>query len=246
MGKEQRSRSKLNPGTLCYLCLEPLLEGQPWDRDHVPPQRIFGKDLRRQFGLQLEWLPTHRVCNNAAKSDEEYFVLALAGHHRTPTGEAVWRDIERGAKKGHALGLIKRIVGQFGTVTLADGSTTFGLEPRAKTAAWKIIRGLYALRSPMPLSVDQPHLVEIVPRSETGRRLADHPWFPLVRDTEPLGRYGAVFDYKWIGIPVLGIRAHGFAMLLWDSLIVTGLFHDPSCTCKDCRKSRTVTAVPQA
>lgn len=193
-----------------------------------------------------DWLPTHRACNGAAKSDEEYFVLALAGHHRTPTGEAVWRDIERGARKGHGKGLIKRIVGQFGAVSLPDGSTTFGLEPRAKVAAWKIIRGLYALRSSTPVPLDQPHLIEIVPRSEAARRLADHAWFPLVRDTAPLGRYGAVFDYKWIGIPVLGIRAHAFAMLFWDSLIVMGLFHDPSCNCKDCRTARPRTAAPLA
>lgn len=235
MGREQRSRRKLPPGTVCYLCLKPIEDDQDWNRDHVPPQRIFGSRLRQQFSLELKWLPTHAACNSAAKPDEEYFVVALVGHHLTPTGQAVWEDIARGVRKGHDVGLVKKIIGQFGKVSTPDGAITFALDgDRARRTAWKIIRGLYALDTAAPLPEAHPHLIEIVPQSEAEKRLKDHAWFPVVRDTEPLGRHGAVFDYKWIGVSMPGFRAHAIAMLFWDSMVVLSLFHDPSCPCDDC------------
>src|SRR5713101_2832515 len=48
MGREQRSRRKLPAGTFCYLCGKPITEDQEWNRDHVPPQRLFAKSVRRQ------------------------------------------------------------------------------------------------------------------------------------------------------------------------------------------------------
>jgi hypothetical protein len=51
-------------------------------------------------------------------------------------------------------------------------------------------------------------------------------WFPAVRDTEPMGAYGAVFDYKWLGWKDGDLRAHAFAMLFWDGLLVGILFHN--------------------
>ncbi|PYS21251.1 MAG: hypothetical protein DMG11_28240, partial [Acidobacteria bacterium] len=61
-------------------------------------------------------------------------------------------------------------------------------------------------------------------------------WFPAVRDTQPLAKYGAVFDYKWIGWKTAeNERFHVMAMLFWDGLIVATAFHDPTCDCGKCR-----------
>jgi hypothetical protein len=115
MGREQRSRRYLRSDSSCYLCGLPIGRDQPWNRDHVPPERVFGKEVRQHHSVDLKWLPTHSACNSAYRADEEYFVVALAGHHRqTATGLAVWNDIARGAPAGHGLGLLKTIVGQFG------------------------------------------------------------------------------------------------------------------------------------
>jgi len=236
MGREQRSRHRLQPGTFCYLCGLPISSDQSWNRDHIPPERVFGKRVRQQHAVDLKWLPTHTDCNSAHKSDEEYFVVALAGHHRnTPTGRAVWDDVARGAAAGHSQGLLKTIVSQFGKVALPDGSILFSLDTqRSHRVAWKIIRGLYTLVSAQFLPETQLRTIEIIPQSEAPKLLPNHAWFAAVRDTEPLARHQAVFDYKWICYTDGDSRGNLVALLLWDSLIVLGLFHDPACRCALC------------
>lgn len=56
MGWAQRSRRYLSPATICYLCDAEVVEGQEWNRDHVPPQRFFGKAIRDAFNPNLSWL----------------------------------------------------------------------------------------------------------------------------------------------------------------------------------------------
>lgn len=69
----------------------------------------------------------------------------------------------------------------------------------------------------------------------------------LVRNTEGLGRHGAIFDYEWLGgshveegeVGVLESRGNFMALLFWDALIVLCMFHDPACRCRRCRPERT-------
>jgi hypothetical protein len=243
MGREQRSRRNLPNDTFCYLCGEPIVDGEEWNRDHVPPQRLFAKSVRRQYSPQLDWLPTHVACNSAFASDEEYLVTALVGQHGTAWAKAVFEDIKRGVAKRSGVGLIKTILGQFGKVTTADGARLFALDTnRANRAIWKIVRGLYTLDTGRFLP-DLSYLsIEIVPRSEAEAKLPSHPWFELVRNTEGLGRHQAVFDYKWVGryvedghVSVFESRGNFMALLFWDALIVLCIFHDPACRCDRCR-----------
>lgn len=235
MGREQRSRRKLPHGALCYLCGQPITDGEKWNRDHVPPERIFGKRVRREHSVDLQWLYTHQSCNSAYKDDEEYFVVSLVGHHHTPTAKAVWEDIKRGAANGHGRGLIKAIIGQFGKVTTADGSMVFQLDAdRAHRAVWKIVRGLYTLETSRFLPDNTLRSNKFVPQSEAEKRLTEHPWFWNVRDTESIGKHPGVFDYKWLCWPDGEARINMLAMLLWDNLILLCLFHDPACRCEKC------------
>ena len=72
----------------------------------------------------------------------------------------------------------------------------------------------------------------LVPPGTSPTGLEGLDWFPAVRDTQPLAKYGAVFDYKWIGWKALdGVRYNAIAMLFWDGLIVATFFHDPTCNC---------------
>src|SRR5437016_1644421 len=41
MGHEQRSRTRLPADARCYLCGNAIEPDEEWDRDHVPPKRIF-------------------------------------------------------------------------------------------------------------------------------------------------------------------------------------------------------------
>ncbi len=238
MGRQQRSRRYLPPDAICYLCGLEIRPDQPWNRDHVPPERVFGKTVKQKYSPNLTWLPTHVTCNSDYKADEEYFVTALVGHHRTATGSAVWADVARGAAAGHSQRLIKAISGQFGQVATTDGAIMFALDAvRACRVVWKLVRGLYTLETERVLPESQPHHIEIVTQSEAPKYLPSHAWFPIVRDTAPLGQYGAVFDYKWICVRLTDdgrARGHAVAMLLWDALVMLAMFHDAACACDAC------------
>jgi hypothetical protein len=121
MGWQQRSRRDLPPDTICYLCRQVIGRDQGWNKDHVPPQRFYGKSIRQTFNLNLRGLHTHTTCNTGYKADEEYYVAAFAGHADSPTGRAVFTDWRRGIAKGHDAGLLKTILSQFGNVIGADG-----------------------------------------------------------------------------------------------------------------------------
>ena len=241
MGREQRL--KLPPDTFCYLCGMPIVDGEQWNRDHVPPRRLFAKSVRKRYSPQLDSLPTHAACNFAYASDEDYFVTALVGQHGTAWAKAVFEDIRRGIAQGKGIGLIKTILSQFGKVRTADGAMLFALDTsRANRAIWKIVRGLYTLETGRFLPELSFLSIEIVPRSEADKRLPTHPWFGFVRDTEGLSRHRAIFDYKWVGryvedghVDVFESRGNYMALLFWDALIVLCMFHDPACRCHRCR-----------
>jgi hypothetical protein len=139
MGWAKRSRRYLEPGTLCYLCGNEITSGQDWNRDHVPPQRFYGKSIRQAFNPNLHWHPTHTGCNTAYKADEEYYAAAFSGHADSHSGQSTFEDFRRGVAQGHDAGLLKTIIGQFGQVALPDGSIVFNYDVnRAERITWKL------------------------------------------------------------------------------------------------------------
>jgi hypothetical protein len=236
MGREQRSRKRLPDSQICYLCNEPIEPDQRWNRDHVPFARLFAKRIREQLNPDLEWLHAHEECNSAYKEDEEYFVTAFVGHINTESANAVMEDLGRGARAGHGRGLIKSIINSFGQVVGPNGEMLFQYDAnRVRRAVWKLVRGLYTLGTKQVLPEKPLGKISLVNPANVPADLAQLPWFPAVRDTEPLGRYEDVFDYKWLGWKDGEIRGHAFALMLWNGLIVAVLFHDPACGCGTCR-----------
>ena len=222
-------------GTRCYLCGNPLEEDQDWNRDHVPPRRIFASTVRGQFSPNLEWLATHTSCNSSYREDEEYFVVSFAGHVQTPMANEVMNDLKNAALKGHGVGIIRDVVSRFERVQGPRGERTYSYDNgRTDRFLWKLIRGLYFLHLDCVLpenTIGEIHLVDPKQPPESIERLT---WFPVVRDTEPLVVYGRVFDYKWIGWKDGSLRGHAVSMLFWDGLIAASLFHDPTCSCGTC------------
>jgi hypothetical protein len=49
-------------------------------------------------------------------------------------------------------------------------------------------------------------------------------------EAQSRGQYPGVFDYKFGKYP----EGHYWALLFWDRIIVTVVFHDPSCSCSKC------------
>ena len=235
----QSSRRRIPPNTVCYLCGRPIADDEPWNRDHIPPERFFAHVVKVQFNPQLQWLYTHASCNSAYREDEEYAIAVLAGHAKSPVGDAVIDDLRRAIAKGHSRGLLKAIVNAFGTVTGPRGERVFQIEThRIHRFIWKLVRGIYFLELGRVLPEDTPRDIRVITPYNAPTDLPQIPWFPIIRDTEPLARYGNVFDYKWIGQRVdAGIRGHMMALLLWDGIIVLILFHDPTCSCIACFES---------
>jgi hypothetical protein len=220
---------------VCYLCGAEIKPDQDWNKDHVPPQRFYAKSIRSTFNPNLHGLHTHTSCNSGYKADEEYYVACFAGHADSQTGRAVFADWRRAVEQGHDTGLIKTIMGQFGKVVLADGSRVFNYDvDRTGRVTWKFVRGIYFAEVGRFLPEQLPKRLFMLSPHENQHATKTYPWWPLVRDTEPMGTHGAVFDYKWLGTIVDGVRAHAIGVLLWDRLLVLALFHDPSCPCSHC------------
>ena len=116
MGREQRSRTYLPRCQMCYLCGEVIQPTQAWDRDHVPPKRIFASAVLKEHSPNLDWLYSHVACNRSYREDEEYFVVSFAGHVKTATASAVMDDIHRATRKGFLIPLLKDVISRFGKV----------------------------------------------------------------------------------------------------------------------------------
>lgn len=238
-----RSRRYLESHTLCYLCSQPIRQSQAWNRDHIPPSRFFGSALKRALNPQLEWLPTHEICNSDYRRDEELFVLNavfMASASGSESAEALLADIRRGLLKGQQHGLFLSIGPQFTPAAEPNGPVRFSYDgQRTLRIIWKIVRGLYTLRMGRTLPVDTPHhCYPLVGPFRAFEQLQEIDWLEdvlLLGDSH--GQYKQVFDYRWLGLVRPGqpsLRVHGFALLLWGRVIAPVLIHDPTCGCDQC------------
>jgi hypothetical protein len=223
---------------MCYLCGTPLARGDPFNMDHVPPQRFFARSLRKRFGPQLATLPTHVDCNSEYRQDEEYFVLAAYAHDSL-AGRALMHDLQRGLQQGHSRGLYDSIKKGFGKVVVPDGRFLFEYDKaRIDRVIWKIVRGMFYLQHARVLPIRQPFECSIVPPTEAEDKLPSHDWFSILMHTSSLCEHGAVFDMRAIGGTDGALRMHFQAFLFWDRIIALVRFHDPTCPCEECAQAQ--------
>src|SRR5258705_3470274 len=147
MGQEQRARGRSIAGTICYLCGNPIdPDTQKWNRDHVPPRRIFASAVRRQYSPNMPTLPTHVSCNAAAERDEAYFIVSFVGHLDSDVAVELMRDIAEKARRGEGRALIQDVINRFGKVVGLNGELLYSYDTnRVEAFLWKVVRGLYAL-----------------------------------------------------------------------------------------------------
>ena len=133
--------------------------------------------------------------------------------------------------------LLKTVFSQFGRVTLADGSRLFAYDQeRTGRITWKIIRGLYTLETKGFLPEGQLKTCTLLDPATIDAEADRFPWCRTVLATPSLGRYQAIFDYKWLGAAFDGMKANLIAFLLWDRLVFLSAFHDSTCACSDCQE----------
>lgn len=219
----------------CYLCGNDLFD--PVNRDHVPPRRFFAPEIRKQFAVQLITLPTHAACNERWRLDEEYFVHTLLPFARgSISGDALWRDGIARFTRGENVPLANQVLKEFqhvvGGVILPANRVAKRIDPnRAHDVIYKIARGLhYHHRGEILPPLWNCHFT-ITPPGEPPPEV-----FTVLTDANLLnsrGSYQGVFAYSFHKFPEMN-DLHVWAMLLWDRIIVTLMFHDPACKCEDC------------
>lgn len=230
---------------ICYLCAQPL--SKPVNVDHVPAQQLFPPALRKEHGpLQLLTIPVHNACNTAYKADEDYFVHALMPFARgTVAGNAVYSHVLGAYKAGHNAGLVKKVLGEFeprpSGLALPGNKVVKRFDgKRIQRVAWKIVRGLLFNDFDEVYPEAWTTSVTVTP---VGEPLPEHFVMFMQTQGDAHGRYPGAFSYRYdtydiddAGTPR---KMHYWALLLWDRVLVTVIFHERLCACTSCVASRT-------
>lgn len=219
--------------THCYLCGNPL--GSERSADHVPPKLFFPETKR----LDLLTIPTHAACNLSYQFDEEYFVHTLLPMTRgSPAGDAHHFRVREKMQRGKNVRLVNMVMDEFkhvvnGVHLPATRVAKMIDHNRFFRVLWKIIRGLH-----------YHHSGEIFPAEWGMRYWITAPYEPpeeffklYVESGREVvrGEYPNIFAYFFDRFDIDGLKMRYWGFHLWDSLIVTAMFHDPACGCPDCR-----------
>jgi hypothetical protein len=224
--------------THCYLCGKQL--GTPTSADHVPPQLFFPKDLRRKHNIdKLLTVPVHAACNLSYQLDEEYFVHTLLPMTRgSEAGDAHHVRIRQKMQAGKNVALVNRVMDEFrhvvkGVHLPANRVAKLIDHNRFFRVLWKIIRGLHYHHSGEILSEEWGMRYWITPPYEPPEE-----FFKLYAESELgliRGDYPNVFAYFFDRFEPDGWKFQYWGFHLWESIIVTAMFHDPACGCDECQ-----------
>jgi hypothetical protein len=102
----------------CALCGESILK-RPDDPEmvhsdeHAVAKQFYPESIRRELRQQLWTVPSHKKCNNAIKSDEEYFYhryYPLVSARNPTMGKVLLDDLTRRAKKPQSRVMIRHLL----------------------------------------------------------------------------------------------------------------------------------------
>lgn len=224
------------PATTCYLCGLPLCE--PISVDHVPPKQLYARKIRKaHHPLLLDTLPVHDACNKAYQLDEDYFIHTLMPFGLgSVAGQAVYNDVLQKYRRRQKVGLTLRVLREFDPrpsgLTLPGGKVVKRFQgARIQRIAWKMVRGLFFMHHGRVLPADWKPSVSLTAPGETP---PEHfLYFMNLPDRPEHGRYPGVFAYRFDNYNEVH-NLHYWALLIWDRIIITVIFHDPVCTCASC------------
>jgi hypothetical protein len=221
---------------LCYLCGEPLAE--PVSDDHVPMKQLFAPEVRKKYNRSiLLTISVHDRCNKLYQPDEDYFVHSLMPFAPgSYSGKALYQKVLRDYRGGKNVGLVRKVLGEFeprpSGLVLPGNKVVKRFEgERISRIAWKIVRGLYFHHHNEVLPAVHTTWVSLTP---PGEMPPEHFMvFMSLPDNEPHGQYPGVFDYRFQRFTEVQ-DDHYWALLIWDRIIITVIFHDPKCSCEQC------------
>jgi hypothetical protein len=212
---------------ICYLCgkaIESKLKDDPMElsMDHVPPRQFYPKQIRGTQNLNLNLAPSHKICNENCKKDEEYFYLSLypiVAKNNPQMGVLCSQDIQRRAQKPQIHSIIRRIQSTAVTTTeggihLPSGMARFTLDGgRLERVAAKIARGILFLSTERYFEEQQ--IISMDFYNDTSEII--EPYKDTLR-LEPLaGVYPDVFAHSHINFQGKGFRL--LLMLFWKAFM---------------------------
>ena len=224
---------------LCYLCGKTLSE--PTTNDHIPAKGLFPPEIRRRHNpSKLITVPVHKACNKSYQFDEEYFIYSLYPFALgTYVGDEMRKHIREKFRAEKNEKLVAMMMAEFdrrpsGLVLPFNQVIKRFDSKRIERVLWKIVQGLNFHHHNEVLPENWPKSWSFnTPREEL--ELPEH--FKLFRDlpdNEPHGAYEQVFSYRFQHFVEAGVSFHYWALMIWDSILVTIQFHDPACGCQQC------------
>jgi hypothetical protein len=216
---------------ICYLCGEPLAE--PIAKDHVPADKIFPAGIRKRHNLsKLLTILVHRACNESYSLDEEYFIASLypfaIGSY---AGNEMHKDIRKKYRAGKKQKLIAMMMKEFdhnpSGLVLSSGKVIKRFDAlRIERVLWKIVRGLN-FHHHAKVWPEHWKLSWTVSTPEDPEPPEHFKYFMPIPGNEPHGEYQAVFSYRFHHIEESGVSFFYWALLLWDSILITLQFPEP-------------------
>jgi hypothetical protein len=209
----------------CYLCGEALTGDKRLENDdHVPPQQLLTKSLRRKYRIKFITLPTHSVCNSSYSLDEEYFTHCLIPFGKgSEAGDAIWLKAMDDYKSGKTVALpdyivrsAKRVVFD---VPLPPGRIWLDYDlRRIERVIGKVIKGLHFLDTQTYMNIPE----DIGMRITFPGQAAPADFNELLDNlpVESRGNHQGVFAYRSWVVDEL----HYWAMLFWDRVMITASF----------------------
>lgn len=193
----------------------------------MPPKYFFAAPVMEALKPDRLWtLPTHVVCNNAYKDDEEYFVESMRLRvHNTWAGGALQIDfLDRVSKHDESKRLFGRTYRElrwehFSTPS-AHGSFLIGIEHdevRITRLCWKIVRGLFFLENGIVL----PAAATLSFASLGAADQASDDLATWWRGAAGKGRYPypRVFEYRFKSTDVSDSGEEQWMLRMWEGLI---------------------------
>jgi hypothetical protein len=102
---------------------------------------------------------------------------------------------------------------------------------RISRIAFKIVRGLYFHHHGRVLPKDLTTYVTMTPASD-GEPPPEHFLVFMQHNKVAHGKYPGVFSYRFENFSDDSKTiVHYWALLLWDCILITVMFHDPACPC---------------
>jgi hypothetical protein len=235
-------RPQWSTETHCYLCGLSHEDNGPTNRDHVPPRRIFPRQIRINLRADLLTLRTHVACQSAYAADEEYFFNTLLPNAlESSVGPMLAEDFkhliahDKVAKK-----LSETVRRQFedrpSGLVLPRGMVVQRVTgSRLQRIVWKIVRGLFAIEYERFLPEDTPRHIDII--GPLDRDVPDYvkPMIGRPRKGHTLSCFGySILHSSEIPDWAEPFPLHVFLIELWERFALAVAFHDPSCGCTKC------------